>query len=618
MKDCPEGKVRNPATNRCIKVKAPKAPKEPKEPKAPKEPKKDEYIYKYEGVEYDNLTDEEKNLKKKLPSFIPDRFIYNIDVFLNDLKDGNYSYNTILHTLKTILNDLEDINNEVISDKETRTPKQQLKFNPFIKYNNDRINKVNDYKKYVIDKKNKPKRPISPVFDILDDVSPPIKRKPKAKKKRPISPVFDMLDDVSPIKPKRKIKSKRPISPVFDMLDDVSPIKPKRKIKPAVEDNAPIAPDARRASAIAQIAQIAKKKLIKSNISSKFKLFKVNKASILDRINFYIYIKSLYLKVKDKLKYCDSDDIVLEKTIGSPSVFGDIYLAHFKGKLGEFAIKTIKRAKYIQPFIDVEVKLQDLLTKYVIDFKSIHFPITYGTLYCPKPKRIYQLNELADGDMKQLVNSYVKDYEESMFSKISRKSELKNRGKIILNCFGQCLISALMFNTYTDHLHNDTHFGNFLYHTVDKGGYFHYKYKDKDYYLENLGYIMVIWDFGLAKPFSDRRFHIFRDIEYIMNSIILYYQKFIKDTSELNKYIVSLRSMTDNLDYDDYYIVIHTALMFLIKIDCLSTKKPDNIINKNPFYIIPTSPIKFKTKSKRLISPGSPVYDMIDDFSVSM
>jgi hypothetical protein len=46
LKDCPEGKVRNPITKRCVndkkvpkEPKEPKVPKEPKEPKVPKEPK---------------------------------------------------------------------------------------------------------------------------------------------------------------------------------------------------------------------------------------------------------------------------------------------------------------------------------------------------------------------------------------------------------------------------------------------------------------------------------------------------------------------------------------------------------------------------------------------------
>jgi hypothetical protein len=39
QKDCPPGKVRNPATGRCVKIKEPKQPKQPKQPKEPKQPK---------------------------------------------------------------------------------------------------------------------------------------------------------------------------------------------------------------------------------------------------------------------------------------------------------------------------------------------------------------------------------------------------------------------------------------------------------------------------------------------------------------------------------------------------------------------------------------------------
>lgn len=48
QKICPEGKVLNPKTNRCVKVKEPKAPKQPKQPKVQKqvEPEWTEQIQK--------------------------------------------------------------------------------------------------------------------------------------------------------------------------------------------------------------------------------------------------------------------------------------------------------------------------------------------------------------------------------------------------------------------------------------------------------------------------------------------------------------------------------------------------------------------------------------------
>ena len=45
----------------------------------------------------------------------------------------------------------------------------------------------------------------------------------------------------------------------------------------------------------------------------------------------------------------------------------------------------------------------------------------------------------------------------------------------------------------------DCHPGNFLYHKIKAGGYFHYNFFGVDYYLENVGFLWVIWDFDLSK-----------------------------------------------------------------------------------------------------------------------
>ena len=69
----------------------------------------------------------------------------------------------------------------------------------------------------------------------------------------------------------------------------------------------------------------------------------------------------------------------------------------------------------------------------------------------------------------------------------------------------QIFISIMFFHYYTNSHHNDAHSGNFLYHKIKPGGYFHYNIYGKDYYLENIGYLWVIWDFGLATHFSKTR-----------------------------------------------------------------------------------------------------------------
>ena len=56
----------------------------------------------------------------------------------------------------------------------------------------------------------------------------------------------------------------------------------------------------------------------------------------------------------------------------------------------------------------------------------------------------------------------------------------------------------MFFNYYTNRAHMDTHPGNFLYHKIKAGGYFHYELFGVDYYLENIGILWVIWDFDLS------------------------------------------------------------------------------------------------------------------------
>jgi hypothetical protein len=82
-------------------------------------------------------------------------------------------------------------------------------------------------------------------------------------------------------------------------------------------------------------------------------------------------------------------------------------------------------------------------------------------------------------------------------------SELKQ--EIIDNCTIQCLISMIFFNTLTSYCHDDTHLDNFLYSYINPGGYFHYNIYGKDFYLENIGYLWMIWDFGLVKSFKEAK-----------------------------------------------------------------------------------------------------------------
>ena len=67
----------------------------------------------------------------------------------------------------------------------------------------------------------------------------------------------------------------------------------------------------------------------------------------------------------------------------------------------------------------------------------------------------------------------------------------------------------MFFQYYTNRIHSDTHSGNFLFFNIKKGGYFHYRIYGVDYYLENLGFLWVIWDYDLSITVEKaiKRFH---------------------------------------------------------------------------------------------------------------
>jgi hypothetical protein len=87
------------------------------------------------------------------------------------------------------------------------------------------------------------------------------------------------------------------------------------------------------------------------------------------------------------------------------------------------------------------------------------------------------MNELANGDAEMFV---YQNY---------------NNAKKINNAITQILISIYSFHC-EGYLHNDSHWGNFLYHKIKPGGYIKYIINGKELYLENIGYLWVIWDFG--------------------------------------------------------------------------------------------------------------------------
>jgi hypothetical protein len=347
--------------------------------------------------------------------------------------------------------------------------------------------------------------------------------------------------------------------------------------------------------------------------------------NIIDRINYFIIMKKYLLSIKEKnncLRLYNIDEttklpiyrigkrIILDKQIGTKSAYGIVYLSHFKSnvrygtkfdRLNKFAVKITNQTK--NNFNEVKV-LEDL-TKQVIGLKCPHFPISFGSLLCNstiksdnpddysivKDKHnkkkyfpdlvnsnkslVIQINELAAGDLHSLIIGALK-YD-------------------IYNIMVQIFIAIMFFHDCTKSYHGDPHSGNFLYHKIKPGGYFHYNIYGKDYYLENQGYLWVIWDFGLINPFEDKnkygkkpsKVSINYDYNYILNALNYYNYKLTSNAYYMKKglydNVLKYNAITDYNKLNDLNKEILNYL--LLNVSSFTTIKPSNIINKTAYII---------------------------------
>jgi len=191
--------------------------------------------------------------------------------------------------------------------------------------------------------------------------------------------------------------------------------------------------------------------------------------------------------------------------------------------------------------------------------------------------RIVCVNELAHGDLKMLV----------------KNRELLKDNDTMLNLLMQCIISIGTFQNRIGFVHNDCHYGNFLYQKNNEKGYYEYSFNKKSYYLKSCDYNMMIYDFGLSKPVDIYSRLIPADFTRIckafMNKTYGWgeYDDLPNHAMNINVYgIISLLHKYNYTNETDYFgNIINTIFSQYISTGIWLTNRPDNVINKTPFYI---------------------------------
>ena len=191
----------------------------------------------------------------------------------------------------------------------------------------------------------------------------------------------------------------------------------------------------------------------------------------------------------------------------------------FKAKLRvgnsirSFVVKTIgnTEGEETQNMIDNKINNMKILSDSVLMKKCPHFPILYSVLYCNKfkefdnsPKPGSNTPDI-NNENKRDFPSYIQIYDNNKLISILTetangnfnmfRSKFFDNSELLENAIAQIYISIMFFYKITGKYYGYASSDNFLYHRITPGGYFHYRIFGKNYFIKNLGYLWVLWNF---------------------------------------------------------------------------------------------------------------------------
>lgn len=288
------------------------------------------------------------------------------------------------------------------------------------------------------------------------------------------------------------------------------------------------------------------------------------------------------------------DIIHYDKRIGSASEYGIAY-----GNVGQ---KLFKLLSFSSKILEVknstlEILLLLKMSDLVQNKKTPHMPIIYKVVRCDKPFRDIMNEEgiakyeephrlISDGKYYIIINELA-TYDLANFLK---EAHTDNEYESVIM---QIYISLHTFHKYTGYLHNDAHWGNFLIHKIKAGGYWHYKINNVDMYVPNLGYLVVLWDPGLARMITERKYAPIVDFNRIYQLIVntgLFKNERVKEISPevLEPFTSMYYLMEDEKDKRNAFVhffknnkKVHGFKTILID----PSEKPKGIINSEPYLL---------------------------------
>lgn len=160
-KGCPTGKILNPATNRCVDSKGAIGKKLLKNTNDTNDKtnasanNKEKKILIIDDAPEPDLKEPERSLKKLLPN-IPASYFYNIDDVILKINDTGYSRDYKLNITKKEIKDLNDIYDDVLERMNgIKSSNVKTKYMSFMNYHKERQSKIQELYNSLLVAKNK-------------------------------------------------------------------------------------------------------------------------------------------------------------------------------------------------------------------------------------------------------------------------------------------------------------------------------------------------------------------------------------------------------------------------------------------------------------------------------
>ena len=315
-------------------------------------------------------------------------------------------------------------------------------------------------------------------------------------------------------------------------------------------------------------------------------------SSIDDPNKIVLFEKNKEGKIKEK--------IIFDKRIGSDSVYGTAYLNVGKGfgRLLKFSIK-IMSSKF-----KLEVQILRKMTALVEKNISPNMPITFTSMLCDKSNDINldvntsAIDLMKKGDYYVIINELADGDMHDFFKK-------RHHINVYESVISQMIFAIQSFHSNLNYIHKDTHLGNFLYHKVKPGGFWKYKYEDTTIYIPNLGYLIVLWDPGLAQKPSmktlapDKNKDFFRTLKLInaIKNLPTYIKMQLKpirpEDFQVFKDILISVNTHPNYEYENYIMDMYVSMLETNRFQNIYYEENDistlpsnrTIINETPYIL---------------------------------